>query len=76
MKLIEIENIVKNSLDNPSILDFNQWFVLVKFNKFDRVEYATFKYNDNSIYSGNYFIEDDAEELARTDFYKRTREYL
>ncbi|MCD8845223.1 hypothetical protein [Staphylococcus gallinarum] len=48
--------IIKDSLNQTAtLIDEKNSIVLVSFEKGEFLEYATFKYNDNGLYSGHYF---------------------
>lgn len=76
-----LNEIIQSSLNETAkIINENKSIVLVKFEKGDSIEYATFKYNSNSIYSGNYFttkfVDDNKARCdALLDFYIRTNKY-
>lgn len=71
--------IIKESLNNTAkIISEKNSVVLVMFEKSNSLEYATFKYNNNGIYSGNYFTtkfsdKNKAKCDALLDFYIRTK---
>jgi hypothetical protein len=73
-----LNEVIKLSLNSTArIINHKNSIVLVKFEKGDSIEYATFKYNTNSIYSGNYFTTKFSDDnKARCDallnFYIRT----
>ncbi|WP_281512319.1 hypothetical protein [Mammaliicoccus vitulinus] len=73
-----LKNIIKDSLNETAeIIKKTEKFVLVKFKNYGEIEYATYRYNANSIYYGHYFTtiftsEKQAKMDAINDFYART----
>lgn len=72
-----LNTIVKDSLNETAeIIEVKDNIILLKFEKGENIEYATFKYNDLSIYSGHYFTtkfssENVAFVEALSDYYER-----
>lgn len=74
---MELGSIVKQSLGKEAkVIKHNEEFVLVEFEKVGRKEFATFRYNEYSIYSGKYFTtvvntEEEAKNKATIDYITR-----
>lgn len=74
---MRINNLIKLAFgENVKILAHNENNVLIEFYKDNRKEFATLKYNDYSLYAGNYFTtvintEEEAKNKATISYLAR-----
>ncbi|MFW2451784.1 hypothetical protein ACN0TX_12105 [Staphylococcus cohnii] len=74
---MELEKIIKKSLGKQArLISYNDEIALVEFRKAGRKEFATYKYNEFSLYSGHYFTtvfntEEEAKNKATINYVTR-----